>query len=75
MSIRNGLSPLSMVKPHSEGILVGGKALTYTCVRESEHIREREADGMTEREREGNFFFHFSPQLVLLLLPSNYNLL
>lgn len=46
-----------MVKPHSEGILVGGKALTYTCVRESEHIREREADGMTEREREGNFFF------------------
>lgn len=71
MSIRNGLSPLSMVKPHSEGILVAGKALTYTCVRERERecMRERETDGMIEREG-GKlfFFFHFSPQLVLLLV-------
>lgn len=52
-----------MVKPHSEGILVAGKALSYTCVRERECMRERETDSMIEREGE-TFFF----QLVLLLV-------
>lgn len=65
-----------MVKPHSEGILVAGKALTYTCVRERERecMRERETDGMIEREG-GKLFFFFT--LVLnwfcCLLPSNRN--
>lgn len=67
MSIRNGLSHLSVVKPHSEGILVAGKALTYTCVRVC--VCERERDCMIERERwKLFFFFYFSPQLVLLLV-------
>lgn len=62
----------SMVKPHSEGILVAGKTRTYTCVRERLYKRER----LHDWDRWKLLFFFFLT-LVLnwfcCLLPSNHN--
>lgn len=63
----------SMVKPHSEGILVACKTRTYTCVRERLYKIER----LHDWDRWKLLFFFFFLTLVLnwfcCLLPSNHN--